>query len=204
RVKASGTICQAAGADSTCDPADTCDGTSKICASNFASSGTACNDGNACTTPDTCNGSGMCVSTTVVPAITSVIGPGPLPLGSTATLTAYFSAPAGCDVTCMFSWDDGSSNTSVNPSGTGNGSFTASPPLTSLNPGVYAVTVTVTDSNNSTSAPTIQYVIIYDPNAGFVTGGGWINSQAGSYRADTNLTGKANFGFVSKYKKGAS
>src|SRR5262249_41486672 len=49
-----------------------------------------------------------------------------------------------------------------------------------------------------------QYVIIYDPNAGFVTGGGWINSQAGSYRADTNLTGKANFGFVSKYKKGAS
>jgi hypothetical protein len=37
-----------------------------------------------------------------------------------------------------------------------------------------------------------------------VTGGGWINSAAGSYRLDPALTGKANFGFVSKYKKGAT
>jgi hypothetical protein len=47
-------------------------------------------------------------------------------------------------------------------------------------------------------------VVIYDPNAGFVTGGGWINSPAGAYPANPTLTGKANFGFVSKYKKGAN
>ncbi len=37
-----------------------------------------------------------------------------------------------------------------------------------------------------------------------VTGGGWIDSPAGAYAAVPALTGKANFGFASKYKKGAS
>jgi hypothetical protein len=46
--------------------------------------------------------------------------------------------------------------------------------------------------------------VVYDPSAGFVTGGGWIQSPAGAYKADVYLTGKATFGFVSKYKKGAT
>jgi hypothetical protein len=46
-------------------------------------------------------------------------------------------------------------------------------------------------------------VVVYDPSGGFVTGGGWIDSPAGAYVADPDLTGRANFGFVSKYKKGA-
>ena len=45
---------------------------------------------------------------------------------------------------------------------------------------------------------------MYDPAAGFVTGGGWIESPEGAYVPDPSLTGKANFGFVSKYKKGKS
>ena len=49
-----------------------------------------------------------------------------------------------------------------------------------------------------------HYVVIYDPEGGFVTGGGWINSPEGAYTSDLTLTGKANFGFVSKYKKGAN
>jgi hypothetical protein len=47
-------------------------------------------------------------------------------------------------------------------------------------------------------------IVVYDPNAGFVTGGGWINSPAGAYTPAPSMTGKANFGFVSKYKKGAT
>jgi parallel beta-helix repeat protein len=46
-------------------------------------------------------------------------------------------------------------------------------------------------------------VPIYDPEGGFVTGGGWIWSPAGAYSDDSELEGKATFGFVSKYKKGA-
>ena len=37
--------------------------------------------------------------------------------------------------------------------------------------------------------------------AGFVTGGGWIDSPEGAYIDDQHLTGKATFGFVSKYQK---
>lgn len=47
-------------------------------------------------------------------------------------------------------------------------------------------------------------ITIVDPAAGFVTGGGYILSPEGAYTPKGNLTGKANFGFVSKYKKGQS
>ena len=70
--------------------------------------------------------------------------------------------------------------------------------------GVYTVTVTVTDSCGDADSGEYEFVVVYDPDGGFVTGGGWINSPAGAYVDDPSLTGKANFGFVSKYKKGAS
>jgi len=66
------------------------------------------------------------------------------------------------------------------------------------------VQVTVTDKDGAFDSKTYQYVVVYDPSAGFVTGGGWIMSPLGAYYPDTSLTGKANFGFVSKYKKGQS
>jgi hypothetical protein len=44
--------------------------------------------------------------------------------------------------------------------------------------------------------------VIYDPAGGFVTGGGWFNSPVGAYEPAIELTGKANFGFVSRYQKG--
>jgi hypothetical protein len=52
--------------------------------------------------------------------------------------------------------------------------------------------------------PACQYLVVYDPSAGFVTGGGWIDSPAGAYKPDPALSGKATFGFVSKYQKGAT
>jgi hypothetical protein len=45
-------------------------------------------------------------------------------------------------------------------------------------------------------------VVVYDPSAGFITGGGWFDSPAGAYTPDPALVGPALFGFVSKYKKG--
>ena len=50
---------------------------------------------------------------------------------------------------------------------------------------------------------TLSYAVFYDPNGGFVTGGGWIQSPAGAYKPNPSLVGKASFGFVSKYRKGS-
>lgn len=92
-----------------------------------------------------------------------------------------------------FDWDfgDGASATGVMPSH----SYSEA--------GVYDVCLTVNDGAED-SAEVCTMAVVYDPSAGFVTGGGWIDSPAGAYTADPTLTGRANFGFVSKYKKGAS
>jgi hypothetical protein len=69
-------------------------------------------------------------------------------------------------------------------------------------PGVYTILVSVSDGNGGIDSETYQYVVVYDPVGGFVTGGGWIDSPEGAYEPDPTLAGKANFGFVAKYKKG--
>jgi hypothetical protein len=73
-----------------------------------------------------------------------------------------------------------------------------------LTPGVYDLCMHGTDAAGNVGADECSILVIYDPSDGFVTGGGWINSPAGSLIASPLLSGNANFGFVSKYKKGAS
>src|SRR5204863_4258584 len=63
-----------------------------------------------------------------------------------------------------------------------------------------------TDGVHATSSGS-TILAVYDATAGFVTGGGWINSPAAACAyssACASAIGKANFGFVSKYPKGAT
>jgi streptogramin lyase len=69
--------------------------------------------------------------------------------------------------------------------------------------GVWQLTVSATDEAGLSSTQTVSFVT-YDSSGGFVTGGGWINSPVGAFSANPDLTGKATFGFVSKYLKGAN
>ncbi len=64
------------------------------------------------------------------------------------------------------------------------------------------------DDNATGSSSTVNgfnaMIVVYDPNAGFVTGGGYINHDPATMTPAGTGTGKDNFGFVAKYKKGAS
>lgn len=64
--------------------------------------------------------------------------------------------------------------------------------------------VTGTDLAGNTSAPDCTYVAVFDWDGGFVTGGRWIDVSAGGYGPDALLSGRANFGFVAKYRNAAS
>jgi len=101
------------------------------------------------------------------------------------------SDPDGDPLTYAWSFGDGGTGSGVAPTH----DFTAA--------AVYDVCLIVSDASRS-SDPHCTIAVAYDPEAGFVTGGGWFTSPQGAYKADPNLTGRATFGFVSKYTKGAS
>lgn len=57
--------------------------------------------------------------------------------------------------------------------------------------------------NDKKGCPLTTMLVVYDPAGGFVTGGGWIISPENDDYQYMQETGKATFGFVSKYLKGA-
>jgi hypothetical protein len=136
----------------------------------------------------------------VAPEITLLTGPtDPVKVGVSTSIPAEFTDPGTLDThTATVNWGDTTEDTialAVSP---------LNPAHIYSTPGVYTVVLTVTDDDSASDRESYEYIVVYDPNGGFVTGGGWILSPAGAYAADLTLAGKATFGFVSKYQKGAS
>ena len=71
--------------------------------------------------------------------------------------------------------------------------------------GVHDICVRGTDEAGNIGAEECILLAVYNPDGGFVTGGGWIQSPLDACPIFCGgATGKANFGFVSKYKNGAN
>jgi PKD repeat protein len=104
--------------------------------------------------------------------------------------------------TAVWDWGDGSTSEGTIEAIQGSGTVQDSHTYTAA--GVYTVKLTVTDQADSSATSTFQYIVVYDPSAGFVTGGSWITSPLGAFTADPARTGKASFGFTARYKKGAT
>ncbi len=76
----------------------------------------------------------------------------------------------------VFDWDFGDGSQALDAGSAPAHSYEAA--------GVYEVTLTVRDYLSRTNYVTYTastYVVVYDPSAGFVTGGGWIDSPAEAY-----------------------
>jgi hypothetical protein len=151
------------------------------------------------------------------PTIDAIVAPdAPVAVNTPVTLESTFTDPtsaslqAGDLFTAQWNWGDGTieSGTVTAPQISGGveqpGKVTGV--HTYLMAGVYTVTLTVHDgtAEGGSATQVHRYVVVYDPSAGFVTGGGWIESPAGAYAARPLVSGKATFGFVSKYERGAN
>lgn len=124
----------------------------------------------------------------------------PVPVGTTiaasAPLTTWYPSDS---FAASWRWGDGSVSPGVLTDRIVTGSHQYS------SPGVYTLTLRVNDDGGAyNDLATYQYVVVYDPSIGFVTGGGWITTPPGAYTLGPALTGKATFGFVSKYQPGKS
>jgi len=135
----------------------------------------------------------------VAPTVGPMDGPTePVPVGTEVSVSAAFSDPGPVDThVSSCDWGDGSLEEprAVTSPVTDSHLYTTA--------GIYTVQMTVTDDDGGAGQSLFQYVVVYDPSGGFATGNGWIDSPEGAYVPDPLLTGKAIFGFVSRYQKGA-
>ena len=142
--------------------------------------------------------------TNEAPVVQPVVAPlEPQRVGTQVAVSAPFSDTGTADVhMATVDWGDGSRGAATVTENGGAGEARASHAYTV--PGTYKVTVTVDDADGGVTASTFQYVVVYDPSGGFVTGGGLLDSPAGAYKPDPSLAGPAHFAFVSKYAKGST
>jgi hypothetical protein len=138
----------------------------------------------------------------VPPLITSVTGPvAPVTIGAPVTISGTFSDPGILDTHDVeIVWGDGTATTATADSA--QRSFAGLHTYASA--GVYTVEITVSDDDGGSGSTLFSYVVVYDPEGGFVTGGGWFDSPPGAFIADPTISGKASFGFVSRYARGAN
>jgi uncharacterized repeat protein (TIGR01451 family) len=129
-------------------------------------------------------------------------------INTAVTFTGTFWDIPGKRHTAVWQFDDLSTGaTIVEPAGSKNG--TAKGTYTFKDPGVYKVTLKVTDNTGATSWVDTQddveaIVVVYDPASGYTIGGGFIYSPLGALLSDPTLTGKMTFGYNSKFFKGAT
>jgi probable HAF family extracellular repeat protein len=142
-------------------------------------------------------------ATPVPPLLGTIQAADPVAVGTPLAMSVAFTDFNPSDThSAVWNWGDGS-NPEPGTVSEANGAGSVSGSHAFAAGGIYRVSVTVTDSSGL-SATVSRDVVVYDPNGGFVSGSGWFESPQGAFIADTSLAGRADFGFVSKYKKGAT
>jgi hypothetical protein len=134
----------------------------------------------------------------VAPVVSDIlVNPTPVPLGSTFAVTVSASDLRSGVAAVEYRLNDGGWLPM-----SGDGPYTASNCLNVA--GVHQLEVRARDAAGNVSDNASEMVVVYDPTGGFVTGGGWIDSPVGASVLYPEAVGKASFGFVSRYQRGAN
>jgi hypothetical protein len=109
------------------------------------------------------------------PVVEPITTPGPVLVGTTVMVSATFTYNIPTDQhTAVWNWGDGMTSMGNVTEANGMGSVTGSHVYAA--PGIYPVTVTVTDQRGASGSATgIPGVVVTDPLAGSITGSGTIN-----------------------------
>lgn len=158
-----------------------------------------CDDKDACATDAT-----VVNISNVGPSVGPISAPvAPVELGTPIIASANFTDPGIADThTAVWDWGDTNVEPGTLTQGAGSGSVDDSHTYGAT--GVYTVGLEVLDDDGGEGTSVFEFVVVFDPSSGFVTGGGWVDSPEGAYIPAPALTGRATFGFVSKYKKGTT
>jgi hypothetical protein len=129
-------------------------------------------------------------SITVTPSSTVALGSSAITLNSSIT-DAGGTGPYTAEIT----WGDGQVTNLSNLAG---------PTLTSTHTytvaGSFAIKVKVS-RGSSFGSSTFSPLVVFDPNAGSLTGGGWFNSPLGAFPANPSFIGKIHFDADVKFEK---
>lgn len=185
----------------TCGASDICDGSVAVL-SDAAPSYALGQHAFAChAQDDSGNGGSASCQVSVIDTQAPVIQPivtalVPVAVGTAVNASATFSDVCGTH-TGTWSFGDGASGAAVVSAGSASGSHVYT------TPGVYTLTLTLSDGSGNSSTVSHQFVVVFDPNGGYVSGTGTVNSPVGAYIPNPTISGKANFGFVARYGHGA-
>ncbi len=134
---------------------------------------------------------GTIVPSNQPPSVNSIsISNNVISTGGYVTASANFTDANVLDThTATWNWGDSSTTSGTITESSGTGSVSDTHVYSQA--GVYEVSLTVNDNSNASASTTYQYLVVYDPAAGFVTGNGKYNNISPS--------GTVKFGFNVKY-----
>lgn len=112
----------------------------------------------------------------------------PVRLNSIVYTSAILNDPAwDIDHSTEWDWGDDSKDQGQVTETSGFGTITGSHTYESA--GIYTIKLTEKNKADVVVSSVSQYVVVYDPNGGFVTGGGWIVSPLGAHKNNPTLYG---------------